>query len=179
MRAVERIPILLDIVRKNEKVITEFLKSKDYIFHKPLSKGRRHLKKVWTENPDLRFVQLLIAEGYISAYGVCYNVEDEFLFVSMKLLNKRDICFWGVNYNQNGDKLLKTEYKPISKLNYNYIVNIIEHNSKNMFYVSNFYIHMLSLEKEIREVQMALEAKKITKKIAEILIKSLIEEQNK
>lgn len=154
MRLENRIPILWDLFVKNQDIVFNYLLGDTAYGCKKIfiSLGADELLKAWKENPDWRFVQLLTNYAVIP-HSRYYNTEDERLFVDMRLIDARDIYFWGTIFNENGERLESVKFETIAELAYSHLVSILKHNEENNFYISNFYFQLLSKEKRIRDVQ--------------------------
>ena len=172
MRMEERVPLLWDIFKANRKRIIKILFGEDanvFLITKELENKDKHLLKVWRENPDLRFAQLLTNEGFLPAFNSFYFVEDERLFLMMGVCNARDILFWGNNYDKEGKYLGKTNYIPISKLETSHLENILEHNRKNGLYLSNSFLAFLEDELLLRGIDSESKRKTVIRRQNNIL----------
>lgn len=154
MRLENRIPILWDLFVNNQDIVFNYLLGDTAYGCKKIfiSLGADELLKAWKENPDWRFVQLLTNYAVIP-HSRYYNTEDERLFVDMRLIDARDIYFWGTIFNDEGERLESVKFETIAELGYSHLVSILKHNEENNFYISNFYFQLLSKEKRIRDVQ--------------------------
>lgn len=154
MRLENRIPILWDLFVKNQDVVFNYLLGDTAYGCKKIfiSLGADELLKAWKENPDWRFVQLLTNYAVIP-HSRYYNTEDERLFVDMRLIDARDIYFWGTIFNEDGERLESVKFDTIAELEQSHLEAILKHNEENNFYLSNFYFQLLSKEKRIRDVQ--------------------------
>lgn len=154
MRLENRIPILWDLFVNNQDIVFNYLLGDTAYGCKKIfiSLGADELLKAWKENPDWRFVQLLTNYAVIP-HSRYYNTEDERLFVDMRLIDARDIYFWGTIFNEKGERLESVKFETIAELEYSHLVSVLKHNEENNFYISNFYFQLLSKEKRIRDVQ--------------------------
>lgn len=178
MRVKARIPILWDIFMYNTERVLKFLVKDGYVDAWARLQSKPELKEVWLKNPDWRFVQLLENESIIPS-SEFYNVEDERLFVLMGVADAREVCLWGSVFNKKGERLKEMVFTPLCKMEDSHIEKVLKHNEENGFYVSNYFLMLLTTEKEIREVKRQLKRGEITEEEAKFLIEGLITEQNK
>jgi len=114
MRNPKRIPIILDKIDW-QMFVNECAKdSTDELTKKALlTRIQRDIKRIrdfWLEYPDLRLGQLLINDGYLDDTQFAWNVEEIDWMIKTGQLDFEDICFWGKNFDKDGNKLPKTEY---------------------------------------------------------------------
>lgn len=104
MRAVERIPIILDAIN-----IPEFLKDAKVFDQDTIDEcinnwfsNLEDIKKFWMENPDLRLFQVLINIGLLPNTPGFYYYEEESKYCLKKgYIKPRQILFWGT-YGKDG-----------------------------------------------------------------------------
>lgn len=153
MRIKERVPIILDLFKRNkEKVMSYLLKqifkeekdTKSLVYN--IESKWEDIETIYKRYPVLRLTQVLVSARVIpNYYGLWYHIEDEDVMVESGVCDPRDIYFWGVNYDKNGDLLPKTEYKLIKDLQTEHIQNILKGNcTKNKKYIEVFK-HKLKL----------------------------------
>ena len=168
MRRPERIPIILDILKNdsNKKLILEyFFKPKEgeqIKLHEPYNDIDFHIKR-WSDNfemfstgwklmPELRLTQALVNSGILPNYpGFWYLKEDEPLMVDCKLLEPRDIYFWGQNYDKDLNRLDKTNYILIKDMLKEHIEAILLHVFNNEMKVSDKYVEYFSEELKLKK----------------------------
>lgn len=143
MRQKQRIPIILDVLKDNDKkreVLEHFFKPKPGIqmeigmpFYeidniiKAWKLNEDLVKKLWIKNPDLRLTQVLINVGIMPNFpGFYYYIEDELLMIDTGLLAPRDILFWGQNYDKDNNRLDETNYILIRDINNGHLQAILD-----------------------------------------------------
>lgn len=178
MRVKARIPILWDIFMYNTERVLKFLVKDGYFEAYARLQSKPELKEVWIKNPDWRFVQLLENESIIPS-SEFYNTEDERLFVLTGVADAREVCLWGSILNKKGERLKEMVFVPLCEMEDSHIENVLKHHEENGFYVSNYFIMLLTAEKEIRDVKQQFKRGEITEEEAKFLIEGLITEQNR
>lgn len=180
MRLKERIPILWKLFKNNKKRVISYLVGEENLTETLVRlEEKPYLKELWEENQDWRFVQLLTNCCVLNPSVGFYYTEDERLFINMGLIDARDIYFWRNNYDKRGNLLKNPCFSTISEITTEHLLNIIKHHEENGFYISNFYLILISLEIELRRVKEELKKGEITESDAKNLTEGLILEQNK
>ena len=180
MRLKERIPILWKLFKNNKERVISYLVGEENLTETLVRlEEKPYLKELWEENQDWRFVQLLTNCCVLNPFVGFYYTEDERLFINMGLIDARDIYFWRNNYDKKGNLLKNPCFSTISEITTEHLLNIIKHHEENGFYISNFYLILISLEIELRRVKEELKKGEITESDAKNLTEGLILEQNK
>nr|DAV67749.1 MAG TPA: Protein of unknown function (DUF1040) [Caudoviricetes sp.] len=180
MRLKERIPILWKLFKNNKERVISYLVGEENLTETLVRlEEKPYLKELWEENQDWRFVQLLTNCCVLNPSVGFYYTEDERLFINMGLIDARDIYFWRNNYDKKGNLLKNPCFSTISEITTEHLLNIIKHHEENGFYISNFYLILISLEIEIRRVKEELKKGELTESEAKSLTEGLILEQNK
>ena len=131
MRNPQRIDIFLNKIKEGNnliKMLTDLCKlnlHESYINNEILS-NLEGIEKLWKENPDWRFTQVLVNSGLLPNYpGFWYYIEDEDIF--MELVGEpKDIYFWGVNYTKDMERLPETKWTLIKDLETDHIEAILD-----------------------------------------------------
>ena len=130
MRTPQRIDIFLNKIKEGNnliKMLTDLCKlnlHESYINNEILS-NLEGIEKLWKENPDWRFSQVLVNSGLLPNYpGIWYYTEDEDIFVELGG-EPRDIYFWGVNYTKDMERLPETKWTLIKDLETDHIEDIL------------------------------------------------------
>lgn len=100
---------------------------KDYI-SSPL------LEDLWTNNPDLRFGQLMVNEGF-NIFDAIYHLEESDILVEYCGLSHPESHIWGSNYNEDGGVREKTLYRFIDELDDKHLSTMVdEANAGSRYY---------------------------------------------
>lgn len=124
MRIKERIPIILDIFFNDPLILQQFIELELYETMELYSNWKK-IKEEWLEEPDLRFGQLLVNMNLIPYMSKCWFYEEDDWLIEKGYLKLEDIKFWGRNYDENNNKLPKTEFILLKNLTTEHIKNII------------------------------------------------------
>jgi hypothetical protein len=122
MRNKNRIPIVLNLML-NKEILFHFLDTSSQRIINRIYNNWENIEKEWLENPDLRLGQLLFNRDFILDHP--YNIEEDDWLIKNNYIQFEEIKFWGINYDKNGNKLPKTEYKLLKDLDDEHIQNII------------------------------------------------------
>ena len=134
MRNPNRIPIVLEIFKKDLKACIDFLGPHSIFLVVELKIKLLEIEKQWLENPDQRLGQLLCNMRLITNIDTenkIWNIEEDVWLINNGYCNIEDIKFWGVNYDIDGNKLDKPYYKLLKDLDNNHIENIIKYFREN------------------------------------------------
>jgi len=84
------------------------------------------ITEYWTENPDLRFSQVLINIGIIpNVPGVWYYKEEHEILQDLGV-QTREFLLWGQNFDKDMNRLPETIYKPVKDLSTDHIKAILD-----------------------------------------------------
>lgn len=122
MRKKERIPVVLEFFKNNEKAFNEFTLTEKN-FHDFINKFS-DIEEKWLEYPDLRFGQLLINMGIIPDNSSLHKEEDQWL-INHNYINIEDIMTWTSYFNKEGEKLKQSKTVFLKDLTDDHIENII------------------------------------------------------
>lgn len=126
MRNEKRIPIVLKAFEKKD-TLKKFLKphvTNNFVIETILSHLDNLIKGYWLKNPDQRFGQLLINQGYIANSSLWFREEVDWL-IDNKIVKARNILFWGKVYDKNMNMLPKTEWVLIKDMTKSHIKAIL------------------------------------------------------
>lgn len=108
-----------------------------------------YIREVWKDNPDWRFIQVLINTKLLQNYpGFYYYKEDEDVLLDLGY-GPREVFFWGVNFTKDMEKLPETEWRLIKDLDTDHIKAIIDGKfvkEGNKYY--DYFINELKLRNE-------------------------------
>lgn len=149
MRIFERIDNFLEKVDIS-KVIKDSYKLDLTEEHIQLIKNEiEYIREVWKDNPDWRFIQVLINTKLLQNYpGFYYYKEDENVMLDLGY-GPREIFYWGTNYDKEMNLLPKTVYKLIKDLDTDHIKAILDGKfvkEGNKYY--DYFINELKLRNE-------------------------------
>lgn len=103
------------------------------------------IKKYWTQNPDLRLIQVLVNLRFIPyTIGFWYYYEETDFMIGVMNVPAREILMWGQNYDKNNNLLRKTKWRFIKDMNTDHIKAILE----SMLPIS--YLHKIVFEYELK-----------------------------
>ncbi len=122
MRQIERIPIVIDFFKSNDKAFRKFTRQTETL----TEASWKEVKKEWLDNYDQRLGQLLINQGFIVDNFNIWDKEETDWLVENGYFKFEDIHFWGVNYTKDMKLLTKTKYVLLKDLEDNHIENIIK-----------------------------------------------------
>jgi len=144
MRPVERIIPYLDLLKERSINISEIDEKLTYNNIIISDDVYEELKKVWLDNPDWRFTQLLVNTGIIPNFpGMWYYTED--LDVMLNLgFKPREVILWGT-YGKNLDQPLKMVF--LKNMSNEHIKAILQ----NVKSISNRYKESFENELKYRE----------------------------
>jgi len=104
MRPIERIKPYIHLLKGMNNAID--ISEKESITLSQSKPDYDELEKIWLENPDWRFTQVLVNTGTIPNFpGFWYYTEDLDFMLNMGF-EPRDVMLWGT-YGKNGDQPLK------------------------------------------------------------------------
>lgn len=122
MRAQGRVKIIINTLRLNKNISDHFFegitlnKSAEALLNKDF-------EDYWLENYDLRLGQALINYDLIPD-GNIWNREEVNWLLDNGYFDVEDICFWGRNYDKEGNKLPKVEFILLRDLTLDHIIAI-------------------------------------------------------
>ena len=155
MRIEDRIPIVLKLIKNNKYSFIKYLLSKTGLENykelipeilERLEQNWDKAEELYRKNPDLRITQVLVNTNIFPNFqGFWYYKEDDDLMIESGLCEPRDIYFWGVNYDKNGNRLYKTEFRLIKDLKIKHIKNILK-----LDYISDKYRKLLEEELKLQ-----------------------------
>lgn len=122
MRQAKRIPIVLEVFRSNPATLSKFLYNDKLTKSPELTK---EFEEFWLEEPDLRLGQALINRELIPDGDAWFKEEIDWL-MDHEYLNPEDIFFWGVNYDEEGERLPETDYRLLRDLSTDHIEAILK-----------------------------------------------------
>lgn len=126
MRSKNRIPIILENIDWNIFLTDMYGKDYDKDILSLIIVNLSKWKKYWTEHYDQRIGQALINFGVIPDNFNAWNTEGIDWMIDNKLVEPRDILYWGVNFTKNMDKLHKTEWRLIKDLDTGHIQAVLD-----------------------------------------------------
>ena len=101
----------------------------------------------WANNTDLRLPQVLINIGIMPNYpGFYYHKEDEESMISSRILEAKDILFWGNNYDKDNNLLPETRWVRVDEMNTGHLEAIVDLYEAKKMRVSEVYIEMFKQE---------------------------------
>lgn len=139
MRNPKRIPIILEKIdwqlfvdhmvalEQSEKALNEINSSLNLIEH------------MWKKYPDLRLGQLLINILIIPDSQIAWNTEEVDWMIQTGQLDFEDICFWGKNFDKDGNKLPQTEYITLREVTPDHAQAILDYIEKHNGYLPMRY----------------------------------------
>ncbi len=136
MRAIQRIPIIMDFFLNNPIILEKFINTDEteYLF------GQwENVEVEWSLHPDYRFGQLLINMSLIPDGRAWFEEEVDWL-IENGWFKFEELHWWGVNYYKNGRKRSKTKYVTLDKLDISHIDNIIHHAMVNFYTINPQYL---------------------------------------
>lgn len=150
MRPKERIKPFLEAVDWKKMLDNLFPGLKDETKENLISKIQMNLqgiKTVWNENPDLRITQVLVNTDTIPNYpGFWYYKEDYDILLDQGIPHRK-FLLWGRNFDKDMNRLPKTEYLPICKMETDHIKAILD----GEYTKSDVYINAFKDELEHRK----------------------------
>lgn len=110
------------------------------------------ISKTWKEFPDLRLQQILILVGVMDNYpGFYYHLEDEMTCIRAKIVEGRDILYWGNSFSSKGERLPVTVYKKIADLETSHLENILKDYKEGKYKIRAYFYQHLREELENRK----------------------------
>ena len=106
------------------QIIIETVRDKDF-------------EELWINNPDLRFGQLMVNEGF-NIFDAIYNLEESDILVEYCGLSRPESYIWGSNYNEDGSMRQETLYRFIDELDDKHLATMVdEANGGDRYYSPN------------------------------------------
>lgn len=127
MRIRERIPNFLNKLCPEllHKIFITWFKTNFEDIELKICKDKRKIKKFWIANHDLRFSQVLINMGYLDNIpGTWYYIEDDDLLIRSNC-EPRDVIYWGQNFDEDMNRLPKTNWMLIKDMSLEHIRSVI------------------------------------------------------
>ena len=158
MRRPERIPIILEKLENDtnkEIVLKHLFKDTQHNIAFGVIKWNdmfNIFKQVYTNNPDLRIIQVLVNTCIIpNVEGFWYYKEDEALLVQTNILQQRDIYFLGKRYTKDGKIMPNYEYVLIKDMETSHIQSILRDNEEGLLKTSKYYLEMFNAKLRLRQ----------------------------
>lgn len=132
-RIVERIPLFLERLDVEKLVLklwytTEDKEDSDY--HIDLQMIIEEVRdpsfeEFWLNNPDLRFGQLMVNEGF-PIFDAIYHLEESEILHNWCGYSRPESYIWGSNYNDDGSVREKTLYRFIDELDDKHLTTMVD-----------------------------------------------------
>lgn len=136
MRNILRIPIVIENIDW-KLFITDVLEYGDdwevNRLYNLIQATIEEIEDYWLENPDERLTQVLVNTGLIpNKPGFWYYTEEVQWMIEKKLVEPRDILFWGSIFDENGNRRPKTVWTPIKTITDDHLKAIVAYFTYNL-----------------------------------------------
>ena len=137
-RIVDRIPLFISRVRVMDILLKLWHETEDQedkidfdsiveFVHSPA------FAVYWTSNPDLRFGQLMVNEGF-NIFDAIYNLEESDILNQYCGLSRPESHIWDSNYNEDGSEWERTIYRFIDELDDKHLATMVDEANQGVRY---------------------------------------------